>query len=150
MRALWPTCAESIEWFIEDQAFSLSMIWLIPPSPTPLSRHKLDRRHKGRLRKRDNLLTGEGGQWGEPIHMMVAARKSGPLYIISWSLHLFDSIFHEIWKITKGTKGQCYITRSDGDKTWSKHKNKRFEEISKSEQYTKDRFIYIVKKFVYS
>ncbi len=63
MRALWPTCAESIEWFIERLSHC-RMIWLLPPSPTPLSRHKLDRRHRGRLRKRDNLLTGEGGSGG--------------------------------------------------------------------------------------
>jgi hypothetical protein len=37
------------------------MIWLLPPPPSHV--RKLDRRHKGRLRKRDNLLTGEGVGW---------------------------------------------------------------------------------------
>jgi hypothetical protein len=32
------------------------MLWLLPDPLSPVS--KLDRRHRGRLRKRDNLLTG--------------------------------------------------------------------------------------------
>ncbi len=39
------------------------MIWLLPPPPLPrppLAR-QLNQRHTGRLRKRGNLLTGEGG-----------------------------------------------------------------------------------------
>ena len=32
-----------------------------PPPPPPLPDSMLDRRHTGRLRKRDNLLTGDGG-----------------------------------------------------------------------------------------
>jgi hypothetical protein len=40
------------------------MIWLLPlPAPFPDS--KLDGRHTGRLKKRDNFLTGEGGGGGE-------------------------------------------------------------------------------------
>jgi hypothetical protein len=42
----------NLERFIEDQAYSPS------PSP-PFHVSNLDRRHTGRLRKRDNLLTGE-------------------------------------------------------------------------------------------
>ncbi len=41
---------------------SLAILWFgsstTPPPPSPVS--KLDRRHTGRPRKRDNLLTGEG------------------------------------------------------------------------------------------
>ncbi len=37
-------------------------IWLLPHPPSPVS--KLDQRHTGRLAKRDNLLTGEGGGGG--------------------------------------------------------------------------------------
>ncbi len=37
---------------------------LVPPSPAP-SISELDGRHTGRLRMRDNLLTGEGGGEGE-------------------------------------------------------------------------------------
>ncbi len=58
--------AESVEWFMEDQAFSQSYD-LDPPTPTPSSPvSKLYRRHTERLRKRDNLLTreGEGGGRG--------------------------------------------------------------------------------------
>ncbi len=40
----------------------LSTIWFGSSPPPPVS--KLERRHTGRLRKRDNLLTGEGGGWG--------------------------------------------------------------------------------------
>jgi hypothetical protein len=41
------------------------IIWLLghPVSPSPAC--KLDRRHTGRLRKRDNLLGGRGGQGAE-------------------------------------------------------------------------------------
>ncbi len=50
----------SIEWFIADRAFCRGMNWLLP---SPVS--KLDRRHTGRLTKRDKLLTGDGGEgWG--------------------------------------------------------------------------------------
>jgi hypothetical protein len=35
------------------------MIWL-HPSLLPLTVSKLDQQHTGKLRKRDNLLTGEG------------------------------------------------------------------------------------------
>jgi hypothetical protein len=42
------------------------MFWLfLHHLPFPIF-CKLDRRHTGRLRKRDNFLTGEGwGEWGE-------------------------------------------------------------------------------------
>ncbi len=68
---------ESIECFIEDQAFSPSHD--LPPPPVS----KLDWRHTGRMRKRDSLLTGERG-YGvgeEPNHK--TARKPGLLLIIN-------------------------------------------------------------------
>jgi hypothetical protein len=57
------------------------MIWfLVHPLPTPSPVSKLDRRNTGRLRKRDNLLTGEGGKgMGEESNQMTA-RKPEPLY----------------------------------------------------------------------
>jgi hypothetical protein len=64
--------------FIDVQAFSSSMIWLlIHPLPPPLSPgSKLDQRHTGRLKQKDILLAGEGvGE--EPNH--TTARKPGPL-----------------------------------------------------------------------
>ncbi len=48
----------------------------LPPSPVS----KLDRRHTGRLRKRDNMLTGEG--WGIGLSWSPESydrRKPGPL-----------------------------------------------------------------------
>ncbi len=58
---------ESIEWFIEEKAVSPSYDLAPPPPPptvppSPVSR--FDRRHTGRLRKRDDLLTGEEGGGG--------------------------------------------------------------------------------------
>jgi hypothetical protein len=63
---------------ILKKVFSLSYD-LAPPTPLPpYSDSKLDRRHKGRLRKRDNMLTGEGeGVGEEPNH--TTARKPSPL-----------------------------------------------------------------------
>jgi hypothetical protein len=48
----------------KDQASSPSYD-LAPPPPYPV--RKLGRRHTGRLRKKDNFLTGEGGG-EEPNH----------------------------------------------------------------------------------
>ncbi len=51
------------------------------PTPSLSPVNKLDRRNTGRLRKRDNWLTGDGGGrtrvGEEPNH--AAARKLGPL-----------------------------------------------------------------------
>ncbi len=77
--------SESIECFIEDQAFSPSY------DLAPVS--KLDGRHIGRLRKRDNMLTREGrGGWGRSQII----RQRG-------SLVLFKS-FNTLWvQCTTGT-----------------------------------------------
>jgi hypothetical protein len=58
---------KSTEWFVEDQAVSPSYdsrFFPLPLHPSPVTVSKLDRRHTGRLRKRDNL-TGEGGGEGD-------------------------------------------------------------------------------------
>jgi hypothetical protein len=60
---------------MEDQAFSPSYDWA---SPLLSPGSKLDRRHKVRLRKRDNLLTREGEGGGEELNH-TAARMPGPL-----------------------------------------------------------------------
>jgi hypothetical protein len=68
--------AESIEWFIEDKAFSRSYD-LAPPHPplfSFLSVSSTGNIHTGRLRMRDSLLTVEGGgrgMWEE----LTTARK---------------------------------------------------------------------------
>ncbi len=53
--------SESIEWFLEGQAFSCPYYVAPNPSPSLAPISKLDWRHTGRLRKSDNLLTGDGG-----------------------------------------------------------------------------------------
>jgi hypothetical protein len=59
------------------------MIWLLPPSPSsPVS--KSDRRYTGRLRKRDNLLTGEGV--GGRSRTLRRRKKPCPLQIIEYSM----------------------------------------------------------------
>ncbi len=74
-RTFW---TESMEWFIEDQAFSSSYGLAPPPPPSPIVR-KLDRRHTGRLRKRDNVLMGEGGRGWERSQFL-RQRESLVLY----------------------------------------------------------------------
>ncbi len=61
-----------------DQVSRRGMIWLFPlPLPLPVS--KLDRRHTWRLRKRDNLLPGEGaGGWVRS--QIIRQRESLVLY----------------------------------------------------------------------
>ncbi len=50
-------------WTIYRGSGFLAVLWFgSSPIPPLLSRHKLGRRHTGRLRKRDNLLTGKGGK----------------------------------------------------------------------------------------
>ncbi len=68
---------ESIEWFTEDQAFSLS--YDLAPPPLPLL-SKLDRKYTERLRNRDNLLNGWGrGGGGGGGHMTARKRTWWPL-----------------------------------------------------------------------
>ncbi len=80
---------ESIEWFIENQPFSPSydlapslLLLLFPVS-------KPDRRHTGRLRYRDNLLTGEG-EWGRGGAKSYDSKKAwssiNPSILSGWRL----------------------------------------------------------------
>jgi hypothetical protein len=48
--------AESIKWFIEGQAFSLSYDFALPPPPTP---SLVSKQHTGKRTKKVNLLMGE-------------------------------------------------------------------------------------------
>jgi hypothetical protein len=66
-----------------------------PPALSPVS--KLDRRHTGRPRKRDNFLTGEG-MGDEPNHSTTI--KPGPLQIIQYSLqHSRPQKFKETFQL---------------------------------------------------
>ncbi len=60
---LWFTLRRYLHWTIYRRPGFLAVVWFgSSPSPFPPSLvSKLDRRHTGRLRKRDNLLTGKGG-----------------------------------------------------------------------------------------
>ncbi len=67
--------SESIfESFIEGMALSRPYDLAPRPSPPPSPVCKIDRRQIERLRKIDNLLTGEG-VWEEPNH--TSAKKPG-------------------------------------------------------------------------
>jgi hypothetical protein len=65
-----------MERFIEDQAFSP---WndLAPSSPSPVN---FDWRHIGRLRKRDDLLMGEGEARRLERSKIIGRRESLDLY----------------------------------------------------------------------
>jgi hypothetical protein len=63
-RRVHPPIPESIECFIEDQEFSPLYNLALPTTPPPSTVSKVNRRHTGRLTKRDNLLTGVGGGGG--------------------------------------------------------------------------------------
>jgi hypothetical protein len=68
------------------------MILLLPFPLSPVS--KLDRRHTGRLRKRDNLLTGEGEGGGGEEANSCDKEENGPLLIIQY---LLGSPIHQRW-----------------------------------------------------
>ncbi len=73
---------ESIEWFIDGhgQAFSRSRSYDLAPFPPPSPVNMTDRRHTGRLRKRDNLLPGEGGKGGWARSWIIRPQESLILY----------------------------------------------------------------------
>ncbi len=78
--------SESIEWFLEDQAFSLSYD-LAPHQPLPLYRQQVFSFLGLTVCRRSSSRTGSGteGVGKEPNH--TTARKPGPLEIIQYSLH---------------------------------------------------------------
>ncbi len=77
---------ESIKLFIEGQAFSQSYDSAPCPSPPPSYVSKLDRRYTGRLRKRDNMQSGEMGRggWASERLVVLAIVSSGALRKICW------------------------------------------------------------------
>ncbi len=75
----WITCREY--WIIYRGPSFLVVVWFgSMPALSPVS--KLNRRHTGRLRKRDNLLTGEGGGWesGRALSRIIRTEESLVLY----------------------------------------------------------------------
>jgi len=101
---VWIVPIESIEWFTEGQAFSKSydlVIWLLPHSlpPSPVSKH--DRRHTGRLRKRDNLLMGERGRgW---TRSRIIRPQESMVFFISFNTLCFQIMFARRNKYRVGT-----------------------------------------------
>jgi len=75
--SVWHPASESIEWIMEDQAFSPSydVAPRPPPPPSPVS--NIDRRHTGRLRKREKR--GGVGVRGGAYPDETTARKLGSL-----------------------------------------------------------------------
>jgi hypothetical protein len=81
------------------------MIWLLSHHlPTPFPRqYKLDQRHTGRLRKRDNLLKRRGGGWWESSQiirrreMMVLCKSLNTLCVYKFWLWRVDNAPICIW-----------------------------------------------------
>jgi hypothetical protein len=73
---------ESFEWYIEGQVFSRS--YDLVPRPPALPYIMLDRQRTGRLRKRDNLLTVEGGR-GWARSRIIRPQESPLLFCISFN-----------------------------------------------------------------
>jgi hypothetical protein len=83
-----------------------------PPPPVPLSVTKLDQRHTGRLRKRDNLLTGEGGRGAESYGRKKAWPSLYHLILSGCDGHLMRSSRsskHEIYVFFGGGEGGIRI-----------------------------------------
>jgi hypothetical protein len=90
---------ESIGWFLEDQAFSLSYDLALPCILSTV--RQLDRRHTGRLRKRDNLLTEEGG-W---VRSQIIRRRKNLVLYKSFNTLWFYLCVHYICRNVK----QLYV-----------------------------------------
>ncbi len=83
------------------------MIWLLllPPLPS-VSSH---RRPKGRPRKRDILLTGEGEGGGGGRSQIMRRRESLVLYNILMTMHTFTGIHLQSSQLTRKTQRFCVV-----------------------------------------
>jgi hypothetical protein len=88
------------------------MIWLLPHQPPPYPISKLDRRHTGRLRKRDNLLTGEGGGGGGGRAQVRRRRESLVLYIS------FKPLWSVLWLQGSRMGNVLHSKKADGKSTF--------------------------------
>ncbi len=85
IRSCGPYTSGSIEWSIARTRLFSPSYDLAPPHPSTVS--KLDRRHTGSLRKRDNFLMVERGRGlGRRQNHTTAARNSPPLQSIQYSV----------------------------------------------------------------
>jgi hypothetical protein len=89
---------ESIEWFIEDQAFSLSY-YLAPPPPlsSPGSNGMLDRRYTGRLKISEKKQLADG-RWVGGGGAKVTGRRENLVFYIS---------FNNLWLKVSNCKNNC-------------------------------------------
>jgi hypothetical protein len=88
---------------------------LAPRPPSPLPDSKLAQWHTGRLTKRDNLLTGEGGGWAEYSYDGEKAWSSVNYLILS-DVHIcfFHSLPH---KTFFPTQFSIFMTLQQGHNT---------------------------------
>ncbi len=71
--------SQTIDGFIEGQAFPRSYDLAPRPAPPTSLVTKLDQRHTGRLRKKDKFLTGGGGSGVDEVPNHTTEREPGPL-----------------------------------------------------------------------
>jgi hypothetical protein len=79
--------------YLVELRFGSSPTHSLTPSPV----NKLDRRHTGRLRKRDSLMAGKGGglgaesydckkAWSSVNHSILSAVPTAPQHGINWQI----------------------------------------------------------------
>jgi len=107
---------ESIVRITEDQAFSPYMIWLLPPSlPPPPPVNKFNLEHTGRLRKRNNLLTAEGGRGWTSCRILRLQEK---LVLYNNS---FSSLWYRLWNCPRFISGILLVSEGDMKQCWPKY-----------------------------
>ncbi len=94
-------CNSREDWMIFRGPSFLAVVWF-GSSPTHFSLSKLDRRHKGRLLKRDNLMRGEVGR-GWVGSWIMRAKENLVLYKWINTLCAIDK--------RKSPRGECGISQ---------------------------------------
>ncbi len=95
-----PTLTSTVNKPIRTTFFWFCMIGLPTPPLPPSLVSKLDRRHTGRLKKRDNGLTGAGGRdrMRGRSHILALYKPYKPLNILCFILHLISVLFWPLWR----------------------------------------------------